>query len=155
MLDANLISIVGDVIEQDIETLFVDLEEKNVLKTSLVSSKSTDKNTEEAVDTKRAGNLSFHEKKRDKLLKWYNSLNSTQQDSLKDSVAYVDISEYVVSDRFKNIGEGLFEVREHKHGLRLYVFFIQRVPMAIGAGNKASQDADIKEARGFINDFSK
>lgn len=116
--------------------------------------KNTDKSIEEA-DRKQAGKLTFHQQARERLIKWYQSLDKSKQDSLKNAVAYVVESEYALSDRFQSLQNKLFEIREHTFGLRIYVFFESKIAYAIGAGNKSSQEEDIKQARRFINDFGK
>ena len=48
----------------------------------------------------------------------------------------------------KNLGEGLFELRDRARGLRLYYCFYEHaVAVLLLGGDKSSQDADIKKAR--------
>lgn len=52
----------------------------------------------------------------------------------------------------KNLGEGLFELRDRARGLRLYCCFYEHtVAVLLIGGDKSSQDADIKKARARRN----
>ena len=52
----------------------------------------------------------------------------------------------------KNLGEGLFELRDRARGLRLYYcFYGHTIAMLLLGGDKLSQDADIKKARARRN----
>ena len=52
----------------------------------------------------------------------------------------------------KNLGEGLFELRDRARGLRLYYCFYEHtVAVLLLGGDKSSQDSDIKKARSRRN----
>lgn len=51
----------------------------------------------------------------------------------------------------KALGNGLFELRERKFGFRIYYTFLNnQIIILLRAGNKATQDKDIKIARNYL-----
>ena len=52
----------------------------------------------------------------------------------------------------RSLGGGLFELRERRYGFRIYYCFDKgRVILLLHAGNKSSQDTDIKIARKLLD----
>lgn len=56
----------------------------------------------------------------------------------------------------KALGKGLFELRERAHGLRIYYSFSRkRGIILLGAGNKKTQNKDIKKAYQLLIDYTR
>ncbi|MCL5260193.1 MAG: type II toxin-antitoxin system RelE/ParE family toxin [Gammaproteobacteria bacterium] len=56
----------------------------------------------------------------------------------------------------KSLGEGLFELRERRFGVRIYyAFFKNQTIILLHAGNKSSQSKDIKKAKVLLANLQK
>ncbi len=81
--------------------------------------------------------------------KWLNKLNSKHLERVLAKIGALRKYGYQLKlPHSKALGEGLFELREMEFGYRIYYCFNgYRVVVLLAAGDKTSQDKDIKIAR--------
>lgn len=81
--------------------------------------------------------------------RWLNKLPEEQLIAITDELLLLaDIGNELTLPHSKPLGKGLFELREQKFGLRIYYCFQgNKIIILLAAGNKRTQDKDIKIAR--------
>jgi putative addiction module killer protein len=83
---------------------------------------------------------------------WFYSLDAVDADTINDRLEKVETG--YLGD-YKNLGEGVFELRIHLNpGYRIY-FGIDGLEMVLllCGGNKSTQEKDIKKAKTFWGDY--
>tara|TARA_R110002167_G_scaffold355156_1_gene569403 strand:- start:4194 stop:4511 length:318 start_codon:yes stop_codon:yes gene_type:complete len=80
---------------------------------------------------------------------WLDSLSKQQLKSIAKELRLLELcGNDLRLPHSKSLGQGLFELRERKFGYRIYYGFEQgRVIILLNAGDKSSQNRDIKVAR--------
>jgi len=80
---------------------------------------------------------------------WLDSLDEDQFKSVAKELKMLEICGNTLRlPHSRSLGEGLFELRERKYGLRIYYGYQQqRVIILLAAGNKKTQERDIRIAR--------
>lgn len=86
---------------------------------------------------------------RNSLEKWLLDLPKDQFKSLSKEIKILEeIGNELKLPHSKALGKSLFELRERRYGLRIYYSFQnEKIIILLAAGNKASQEKDIKIAR--------
>ncbi len=81
--------------------------------------------------------------------RWLDKLPEEQFNSVTDELLLLaDIGNELSLPHSKALGKGLFELRERRFGLRIYYCFQgDKIIILLAAGNKGTQNKDIKIAR--------
>lgn len=87
--------------------------------------------------------------------KWLDKLTPEQFKSLAKELEMLQlVGNRLSMPHSKALGGGLFELRERKYGYRIYYSFQgKRVIILLAAGNKKSQEQDIKIARNRLSNL--
>lgn len=88
-------------------------------------------------------------KNKNPIEKWFDKLTKDQLKSVaKELKMLEEVGNELRLPHSKALGEGLFELRERRHGYRIYYGFKGKcLIIVLAAGDKASQERDIKIAR--------
>lgn len=83
---------------------------------------------------------------------WLDKLDKDQFKSLSKDLKMLSIvGNKLRLPQSRSLGKGLFELREHRFGLRIYYAFLNHyVILLLAAGNKTSRTHDIQIARGRL-----
>ena len=86
--------------------------------------------------------------------KWLDSLNNEQFKSISKELKLLEkAGNELKLPHSRPLGNGLFELRERRFGYRVYYAFIENcIIILLAAGDKSSQDNDIKVARERLRD---
>lgn len=86
---------------------------------------------------------------------WLNKLDQLQLKFLAKELRLLELGGYQLKlPHSKALGNGLFELRERKYGLRIYYSFCKgKVILLLNAGNKSTQTRDISVARKLLIDY--
>lgn len=81
--------------------------------------------------------------------KWLDKLTSEQLKSVAKEIRMLELlGNKLKLPHSKSLGKGLFELRERRFGYRVYYCFEQEsIVILLAAGDKKSQEKDIKVAR--------
>jgi putative addiction module killer protein len=81
--------------------------------------------------------------------KWLDSLSNDQLKSVAKEMKLLELAGNLLRlPHSKSLKDGLFELRERTYGFRIYYTFLKKkVILMLQAGDKKSQDSDIKIAR--------
>lgn len=86
--------------------------------------------------------------KKNLLEKWFDNLSAEELKSIAKELKMLALSGNLLKmPHSKALGQSLFELRERKFGYRLYYVFYYREIIIVAAGNKKTQEKDIKNAR--------
>lgn len=85
--------------------------------------------------------------------KWLDKLTKEQLRSVSKEISLLEASGNELQlPHSKALGKGLFELRERRHGYRIYYSFQgEFIILLLAAGDKKSQKRDIKIARERLN----
>ena len=88
----------------------------------------------------------------DALEEWMSQLNNIQLKSLAKELKLLELcGNQIKLPHSKALGSGLFELRERKFGLRIYYTYSNaNIIVLLHAGNKKSQNKDIKIAKKLL-----
>ena len=90
-----------------------------------------------------------------KVKKWLSDLNKNHYDYVIELI--VILQEYgneLKMPTVKNMGKGLYELRDTDHGYRIYFCYHgKKIIVGLVGGNKTSQKRDIKTAAKLIKDL--
>lgn len=87
--------------------------------------------------------------------KWLDSVNIEKYKKISKLITFIEklLNEEIVVQG-KALGDGLFELKEHHFGLRVYYTFkARKVIILLGGGDKTSQQRDIDKARKLMKDL--
>jgi len=81
--------------------------------------------------------------------KWFDKLTRDQFKSVAKEIAMIEeVGNELKLPHSRALGKGLFELRERRYGLRIYYCFQgEYIIILLAAGNKKTQENDIKIAR--------
>ena len=81
--------------------------------------------------------------------KWLDSLTQDQLKSVAKELKLLELcGNELKLPHSKSLGKSLFELRERRYGYRIYyIFYHNKIIILLGAGNKKTQQKDIKIAR--------
>ena len=81
--------------------------------------------------------------------RWLNKLPEDQLEAVTIELLMLEeVGNELTLPHSKALGKGLFELRERRFGLRIYYCFQRnKIIIVLAAGNKRTQDKDIKIAR--------
>lgn len=87
--------------------------------------------------------------------KWLDSLTNEQLKSVAGEMKLLELcGNNLRLPHSSSLRKGLFELRERKFGYRIYYAFLpNKVIIMLHAGNKKSQNKDIKTARQRLDEF--
>jgi putative addiction module killer protein len=88
------------------------------------------------------------EKDKQPVQKWLDSLDGAKLAAIAGELSLLELSGNLLKlPHSRSLGEGLFELRERAFGLRLYYCFDKgKIIILLQAGNKQSQEKDIRTA---------
>lgn len=87
--------------------------------------------------------------------RWLNQLETIQLKSVAKELKLLELlGNHLKLPHSKSLGNGLFELRERKFGLRLYYFFDKgQLILLSNGGGKKTQTKDIKQARLLLAEY--
>jgi len=87
--------------------------------------------------------------KKNSIEQWLDKLTKEQLKSVAKELKMLELTGNLLKmPHSKALGEGLFELRERRYGYRIYYgFHGKQTIILLVAGNKKSQESDIKTAR--------
>jgi len=90
-----------------------------------------------------------------KVKKWLDDLNKSHRDHLVQLIAILqEYGNELKMPTVKNIGKGLYELRDTDYGYRIYFCYHgKQIVVGLVGGNKTSQKRDIKTATQLIKDL--
>lgn len=88
--------------------------------------------------------------------KWLDDLTKEQLKSLAKELRLLELcGNELKLPHSKALSKGLFELRERRYGYRIYYGFNNRTIILLSAGDKSSQEKDIKIARQRLMQLAK
>lgn len=89
--------------------------------------------------------------------KWFNKLTKDQQKSVSKLLVMLElVGNELKLPHSRSLGKGLFELRERRHEYRVYYMFHEgRIIVLLAAGDKATQQSDIKTSRSRLSEVLK
>lgn len=90
-----------------------------------------------------------NKKQKDSVERWLDSLEQQELNSVTKEVRMLQLlGNELTMPHSKALGKGLFELRERRYGFRIYYCFHgKQIIILLAAGDKHTQDKDIKKAR--------
>ncbi|WP_119344987.1 type II toxin-antitoxin system RelE/ParE family toxin [Facilibium subflavum] len=90
-----------------------------------------------------------------KVTKWLKSLNKSHLNHVIELIAVLqEYGNELKMPTVKNIGKGLYELRDTDYGYRIYFCYHgKKIIVGLVGGNKSSQQRDIKAAAKLIKDL--
>lgn len=88
---------------------------------------------------------------------WFDSLTKEEFKSVAKELKLLELcGNKLKLPHSKSLKKGLFELRDRKYGFRIYYTFMKcKIILIMQAGNKKTQDKDIKIARERLNQLNR